>query len=133
MMCLPRHALWLLAVSVFVGCSNSGSGPALYEVSGEVVVDGQPLENGSITFEPVDGKGGVYGDQIQNGRYTVQVASGEKRVSILASRPSKALGPDGNPMSEQYIPASYNTKSQLTASVVADAQNEVDFTLDVGK
>ena len=65
----------LLAVS---GCGGSTA------VSGSVSYEGQPVENGSITFIPADGRGPSSGGTITAGRYQVRdVTSGEKIVQIV--------------------------------------------------
>jgi len=118
----------IVLACISLGCSDSDA-PALYDVAGEVVVDGEPLADGAITLEPADGKGGVYGERIQAGTFALKASAGEKRVSITAARPSDDIGPDGKPMSEQYIPARYNAKTELTARVEVDGENRFMFEL----
>lgn len=117
------------------GCSDSGNQdePVLYDITGEVLVNGEPLAAGAIMLEPADGKGGVYGGQIQAGHFLIKASAGEKRVSITASRPSDQLGPDGKPMDEQFLPAEYNAKTKLTAKVSPDEQNVLDFKIETKK
>lgn len=117
------------------GCSNSDNqnAPVLYDVTGAVFVNGEPLTNGAITLEPADGKGGVYGEQIQDGQFLIKASAGEKRVSITASRPSNELGPDGKPMDEQFLPAEYNAKTKLTAAVSPSEKNVLEFKIETGQ
>ena len=49
---IGRAFLIAAALIVAVGCSGSES-----SVSGTVLVDGQPLKEGDIIFEPADGQG----------------------------------------------------------------------------
>ncbi len=129
-----RICLVLIGVACLSsGCSNSDNkdAPVLYDVTGEVFVNGKPLTNGSITLEPADGKGGVYGEQIQAGHFLIKASAGEKRVSITASRPSNELGPDGKPMDEQFIPAQYNAKTKLTTKVSPNQKNVFEFKIEM--
>ena len=51
-------------------------------------------------------------------------------VLISASRPSKRINPDtGQPIDESFIPERYNTKTELSADVVAERTNTFDFRL----
>ena len=69
-------ALGLLGLAA-AGC---GGGAA---VSGNVTYDGQPVENGAITFVSADGKGPTAGAQISEGFYRVkEISPGEKIVQI---------------------------------------------------
>jgi len=72
--CSVLSGILLLAVT---GCGGSTG------VSGSVSYDGQPVENGSITFVPADGLGPSSGSTISGGRYRVDdLAPGEKIVQI---------------------------------------------------
>jgi len=130
--CMRTSSVFLILLSLSCGCSNAdGSGqPALYEVTGEVLVNGDPVDEGAITLDPADGKGGVYSAQIQSGKFSLKASAGSKRVSITASRPSEDLGPDGKPMPRQYLPPRYNAKTKLTAEVSATGENFLEFKLD---
>jgi len=115
---------------MITGCFQSRpSGPDLYTVKGTVTVDGAPLSLGVITFDPADGIAGSYGSEIRDGKYSFESAVGPKKVTILASRPSKTPGPDGLPGMEQYLPARYNMKSELTGQVQPQKQNDISFDL----
>lgn len=129
---LRIYLVFIGVACLLLGCSNSENqnGPVLYDVTGEVFVNGKLLANGAITLEPADGKGGVYGEQIQAGHFLVKASAGEKRVSITASRPSDELGPDGKPMDEQFIPARYNAKTKLSAEVSPNEKNIFEFKID---
>ena len=47
----------------------SGCGGKIYEVEGAVEMDGKPLDSGSISFAPSDGKGRDFGGVIKDGKY----------------------------------------------------------------
>ncbi|NLT16807.1 MAG: hypothetical protein GXY11_04190 [Clostridiales bacterium] len=84
-MCRVRDSRWVLSLlfagflSAVAGCGGS---PAV--VSGTVTYDGQPVGDGSILFQPVDGKGASCGGPITGGRYQVETTPGKKLVEIIA-------------------------------------------------
>ncbi len=122
-------------VMAMTGCVDSG--PATYPVKGTVTFDGQPVADGQIIFYATET--GVTPDAapIKDGKYSLVAREGQKRVHIEATRvvpgkmiprPAPATGED--PVTEMYIPESYNTKSTLEAFVTDSARdNEFDFTL----
>ena|SRR5437762_3699055 len=60
------------------GCSTSVS-----SVNGTVTYEGQPIQQGEITFTPADGVGPVVGSPISAGTFTVSsIAPGKKVVQI---------------------------------------------------
>ena len=106
-----------------------GCGGNLATVQGNVTFDGQPVEQGSIVFEPADGVGQVAGGTIQNGKYLLAseggVVPGKMIVRISAvkatGRKVKAgpPAPPGTMVDEvsQFIPAIYNENSTLAIEV----------------
>ena len=124
--------LGLLAIMPLGGCSRRGAMPAAYPVTGTVMVDGEPLNEGAITFDPADGKGGVYGGPISSGRYDVKVAAGAKKVSIHGMKQLGAIGPDGKPMASQFLPQKYTDGRELTATI-EPRRNELSFELSTKK
>ncbi len=118
--------LSLLVIACTIGC---GGGQATVE--GQVTFDGQPVEQGTIVFEPADGAGAVAGGTIQNGKYRLgaeeQLTPGSKIVRIKAMRTTGKKIKAGPPAPEdamedevqQYIPPRYNEQSTLTHQVEA--------------
>ena len=134
-------AVWLAAC---VGC-----GKGLATVEGTVTFDGQPVDNGSIVFEPADGAGPTAGGKIEQGKYHLAgeggVTAGKKIVRITAVRKTgrqvegglsgaEGAGGPSAPAGtvdeiEHFIPAIYNQQSTLTCEVVAGEANEHNFEL----
>jgi hypothetical protein len=85
---LLSSARWGCAGVVFAAVLAAGPGCGTGEavVSGEVVLDGQPVENGTITFEPADRDGPTMGGPIAGGRYEVHGPPGKKKVLVTAFR-----------------------------------------------
>jgi hypothetical protein len=121
----------LLLVPFVTGCGGDG----LASAHGRVTCDGNAVEDGTIRFLPVDGKGPTAAIPIHDGSYEVRVAVGSKRVEIdgrkkvgtrLASK-----GNNSSPMVDdfrQYLPEKYNVKSELTAEIHGGT-NELNYEL----
>ncbi|WP_437191712.1 hypothetical protein [Planctomicrobium sp. SH527] len=63
-------SLFCLALVLLVSGCGGPTAPQRASVSGEVLVDGQPLSEGVISFIPTDGvKGPTSGTKVLNGRY----------------------------------------------------------------
>jgi len=121
------------AIGLCLGCSSGDT------IEGNVTFDGQPVERGSITFEPASGTGPSAGGTVQNGRYEIDMAgviSGEMIVRISAVRSTGkkiAAGPPEPPGTlvdevRPFIPAAYNEQSTLKAEVKPGKVVQ-DFTL----
>jgi hypothetical protein len=113
------------------------------DVSGKVTVDGKPVEDGAITFFPIDGKGTTGGAIIERGEYAVQLpippnAEGAEthRMKVSISAP-KVVGMKKlyntehaieRPVTAESLPDRYNAKSTLTIEV-KPGKNEQNFEL----
>jgi hypothetical protein len=132
---------WTLAVSALalvsvVGCSG-GEAVHEVEVTGSVTIDGQPIDQGAISFVAVDGVARTGGGIIKDGKYVARVAPGEKKVMVLGNKlvgtePLYKGVPD-SPTREKYemvTPPAYNAAHQtpLTATIT-DGPQSIDFEL----
>jgi len=126
-----RVLLLLGAFGCFLpGCGGSGPLP----VSGTVTLDGQPLPSGDILFEPVDGTTSSDGGTIKDGKFSFTSKPGKMKVKIVALReapgpPLKGAMGEPLPNTQQYLPAKYNTATELTAEVKKGGDNKFDFAL----
>jgi len=98
------------------------------KVTGNVLLDGQPVEQGDIVFRASDGSA-ADAAKIEGGAFTLQTKPGSKRVEISAMRESATPAPDGLPSYENYIPKKYNEASTLTAEVTESGDNDFTFEL----
>tara|TARA_R110002111_G_scaffold100976_6_gene156519 strand:+ start:79994 stop:80527 length:534 start_codon:yes stop_codon:yes gene_type:complete len=130
------HSALLFMLSSFTGCMGSGGEPIpdLAEVTGIVTLDGSPLENAKIVFEPqqISEKGRARASSAStaaDGSYTLEynadasgATPGKHTVVVLkmSDDPAKA--------GEQLIPAKYNDKTELTADITT-GENTVNFDL----
>jgi len=115
------------------GCSRNKP----LQVSGQVTWEGQPLEQGIITFRPADLKGPTAEATIAKGSYKVEVTPGEKKVSIqgfkvVGKRRASPLDPSSPEVDQkqQILPAKYSDKekTELTRTVEAGT-TKLDFDL----
>ena len=137
---MPRlHAVLLLAaLATCTGCGEADANRNA--VSGNVTLDGNPVEQGSILFIPTDGtEGAATGGPIENGHYRIDkaqgAATGWNRVEIRATRKTgrmipKGLGATGETMEERVeaAPARYNAASTLKTEIKPD-NNTAEFQL----
>ena len=103
-------------------------------------MEGQPLKEGPISFFPqLDTKGPTAGASIVDGKFTINAKKGplpgKFHVQITATRltgrkiPAPPPGCGYTCEIEQYLPARYNTKSELEAEVTEDGPNRFEFDL----
>ena len=115
-----------------IGCGPSGL--KLNPVSGTVTFDGEPLPEGRIQFRAVEGDQRAFSGAIEQGRYTVETMPGKMAVEITASRIIPGKFDESNPgektpVGEMYIPARYNSATELTAEIPSGGVKQLDFTL----
>lgn len=136
----PHELLWgcwlLLALA---GCGGDSIERTV--VQGKVTFDGQPVAKGIILFVPEQGTvGAPVQCQIENGEFSSANQTSDKRgavvgpnkVEITAYKESgkQIKNPDGVMEAEviQYIPAKYNTKTELIKSI-SSGINDYSFNL----
>ena len=137
---LPLPMACLLAVAIAIasatsGCSSGGDGRQ--QVEGQVTIDGQPLEEGYITFRP-QGEGQPGGSAIAKGQFRIPAGkglfAGMYNVEIKGMRPTGETYVDSESGKteqelEQFVPAQYNTRTTLTAEVKTGSANDFEFPL----
>jgi len=135
----PRYlAVGLSLVALFVlavGCSES----ARKEVTGTVLLDGEPLPAGQIQLRPLPGTSGPSaGASIVDGKFRIEPKSGplagKFRVEITASRPTGEkrrvdFSDEMTDVYEQYVLHRYNEASELEATVDETGTTELEFEL----
>jgi len=139
---LPRSFAgpgFVFAALVLLGVVGCGGGEAVHEVevTGSVTIDGEPIDQGSISFVAVDGVARTGGGIIKDGKYLARVAPGEKKVMVLGNKlvgtePLYKGVPD-SPTRDKYemiTPPAYNAAHQtpLTATIT-DGPQTIDFDL----
>lgn len=122
----------ILVISISYGCGDT-SEINLGKVTGTITVNGQPLSDGEITFQPGSGRPSL-GMTNSLGFYELHYTKGKKgalvgshSVIITTSMPD-----DGRTQSPGLltIPSRYNTATELSFEV-KPGQNKADFQLDI--
>jgi hypothetical protein len=133
-----RWAAGLVALLAF-GCGGSKVVP----VSGKVTLDGVPLANAKVNFQPL-GNGkinpglGSYAKTNDQGEYSLMLVDqsgpgaivGKHRVEISAFESEKRdPNDDRERQPPDKVPARYNVKSELTFEVPPGGTTKADFPL----
>ncbi|MEI6687312.1 MAG: hypothetical protein WCN64_14315 [Planctomycetota bacterium] len=114
-----------LLLLISLGC-NSAETPA--EVSGTVLLGSEPLAEGEIIFEALDNSKAPGAGPIKDGRYTIQVLPGSKKVKIQASKPGTKIDPVmKSAMPESILGPEFNDKTTLKAEIKPDKNDKIDF------
>jgi len=115
--------LLAVAMPAWIGCGGSDR-PDLGTVEGVVTLDGQPLANAAVQFDPGTVRSST-GVTDANGRYelvyirdTKGAAVGEHTVRITTQTETQP----------ETLPPRYHAESTLTATV-EPGHNEIDFAL----
>lgn len=122
----------LLAI---VGC-GADDGLGRRAISGTVTLDGTPLTDGAITFEPVEKSTTSSGSMIAAGKYSITreqgLPPGKYRVVVNAIKPGTGMTlPEGKFPGEEVgtpqvelIPPSWNSRSQQFIEVTESGPTE---------
>ena len=114
-----------LLLLISLGC-NSAETPA--EVSGTVLLGSEPLAEGEIIFEAVDKSTAPGAGIIKDGKYTIQVLPGSKKVKIQASKPGTKIDPVmKSAMPESILGPEFNDKTTLKAEIKPGKNEKIDF------
>ena len=114
-----------LLLLVSLGC-NSAETPA--EVSGTVLLGSEPLAEGNIIFEALDKSTAPGAGIIKDGKYTIQVLPGSKKVKIQASKPGTKVDPVmKSAMPESILGPEFNEKTTLKAEIKPGKNEKIDF------
>ncbi len=138
MSCRMHHffpiRLYLVIVSCFlvVGCGDGG--PELYEISGTVTIDGEPLSKGAVRFVPLVGEQSVSAIA-EDGSFTLKCRDkylgaypGEHRITVYAA---EALG---ETKIRWFAPKEYAYPATTPLKEVIEGPNEnMELKLEWGK
>ncbi|QDU10816.1 carboxypeptidase-like regulatory domain-containing protein [Gimesia aquarii] len=118
----------------FSGCSDSG--PKVARVTGTVMMDGSPLADAIVSFEPTGPGRPSIGNTDANGYYRLQyttdldgalLGTHTVRISTKQFVYNEDVG-DDRPRPER-VPPKYNIESSLNA-IVESGGSEIDFDLN---
>jgi hypothetical protein len=138
---LRRSAVrcWCLPALLFVlGCGSSGK---LAPVSGVVTLNGKPLANALVSFQPIAGQGtspgvGSYGTTDAAGKYSLRTADTDAPGAVVGNHlvviNLKVESDDRDPRTRppaKTLPAKYNIQSELQFKVELGGTTAANFDL----
>ena len=136
---MRTRAMLFFAIFLAAGCG----GPKIAPVSGKVTMDGKPLANANVNFQPI-GQGNVHpgpgshSKADKNGEYTLEYIEGgqgalvsKHRVEISAIADDGKGDPEDNRRraAPDRVPPQFNVKSQLTCDAPPGGKNDANFAL----
>lgn len=124
---------WILCLVCMLGCGDESSSVT---VSGNVTLDGEPIEVGMIRFVDQSGVVPSAAGPIEDGKYSVEIEPGEKTVLIQGYKADGFLGMEG-PSGEKapnlipIVPDVYNSEQDpLLTTSITEAADNLDFKCD---
>lgn len=124
-----RIALCLILLVTAAGGCGKSSGVVS---TGTVTLDGKPVANGAIVFQPEDRSVAAEGSMIQAGRFRIVGKPGRRRVEISASAPAPGTPdpPTGPVQFVEIVPDRYNKSTTLVVEVKGSGPNTFTFDLE---
>ncbi|MEW4565528.1 hypothetical protein AB1K70_23575 [Bremerella sp. JC770] len=105
------------------------------QISGQITMEGVPIEQGQILFEPLDGESAIGTGIIDNGKYDVECLPGNYKVMITGTRKIPGAPPISNIPGEEIearepiVPKKYNRETTLEKEV-SPGEQTLDFHLE---
>lgn len=122
----------LIVSSLLIGCGGGGPElPDIGTVEGVVTMDGTPLPNVAVGFQPEAGGRGSIGKTDDQGHYVLSYDADNKGAivgthKVSVTTPTEAPDPSGE--ANEPIPAKYNSKTEISKDVAA-GDNTIDIDL----
>ncbi|MEW4561232.1 carboxypeptidase-like regulatory domain-containing protein [Bremerella sp. JC770] len=125
----------LVVLAAVAGCFSDRPDLDFGDVHGKVMLQGQPLANATVCFQPETGRPS-YGRTDETGAYSLQYMGrpwgalvGKHTVSITTENRTENPDTGESHWQPEILPPKYHTQTELSA-VVEAGENEIDFTLD---
>jgi len=131
------HSVVLASLTLCLFGCNSEKVPGLGTVTGTVTMDGKPVPDAMVSFEPTEpGKSAALGKTDASGNYELYYSRSHKGApvgeNIVKITTYGETGDDENrQIRKETVPTKYNVKSELKAEVKRGA-NKFDFDLKSG-
>jgi hypothetical protein len=120
----------VLGASCFAGCGGPQH-PDVGRVSGLVTLDGKPLPDATIMFQPTEGRASIATTD-SAGKYSLLYLDGVPGAKLGAHKViirTEIPGEDGQPpIAKEKLPKKYHEQTELTAEVKRGS-NTFDFPL----
>jgi hypothetical protein len=137
-----RSTIGLALLVLLCGCGGPRDNYDRLPISGTVKLDGQPLAEGYLIFEPKSGQPTQSGGMIYRGKFDVPAESGPVvgtySVAIFSGAEASSVNvTPGTPEAElaakkvpgERVPRKYNIDTTLTVDVKPGEKNTYDFDL----
>lgn len=120
------------ALLVCVGCQPS-LGVDVATVKGTVTMDGDPLPDATVTFQPEEGRASI-GITDASGQYELTYSRDAMGAMVGQHTVTITTRKEGDPEAgiepvAEIVPAKYNAQTELTRDVTA-GNNTIDFELN---
>ena len=134
-----KHRLFVICATLFaatlIGCSDKPAGIQFGKVKGVVTLDGEPLPEALVVFQPAEGRpsfgrtdsAGVYSLLYKGKDWGAVIGSHEVKITTENRFENEETGEVR--VVKEMLPAIYHQKTTLTAEVQA-GENEIDFALE---
>ena len=124
-----RHLIVVGCLTLLAGCGPSG--PELGTVKGKVTLDGAPVPEAKVEFQPEDKGSASYGTTDKQGKYTLFYAAGRPGAMVgkhVVRIETYRQMPSGRDVPER-LPAWCHSETKLTREVTSGA-NEINFEIN---
>jgi hypothetical protein len=124
---------YLVCVAIVVGCGGSTE-----KVTGTVKLDGTPLPDAEVEFEPKGGGRPSIATTDKDGRFTLQFTRDEEGAMagdyiVRITTATSEVVPDGEDIEiPEKVPPKYNIESELEVTVES-GENDFPFDLESGQ
>jgi hypothetical protein len=130
--CFVFRASSFALVTLFFLCGCGGPAhPEVGRVSGVVTLDGQPLPEATVMFQPTEGRASIATTD-SAGKYSLTYLDGVPGAKLGAHKViirTEIPGEDGQPpIAKEKLPKKYHEQTELTAEV-KPGTNTFDFPL----
>ena len=135
---------WVLALLLLTAIGCGGESYPLAPVSGVVLLDGRPLADARVSFEPrrsgegINAGPGSYGKTDAEGRYVLETLDGDRgavvathdvTISTFQAKADLTSDEVEQVVMEEKVPAEYNRAGALSFPVPAQGTAAADFRL----
>lgn len=127
-----RLGMPLCILLVCIGCSAE-EGPHLAPVEGLVILNGEPLAEALVEFQPTGSEGSPsYASTDSTGHYEL-VYSMDRKGAMVGEHTVMISTYNKNERMKEKVPPEYHRESEIKRQVVAGESNQHDFNIKTGE
>lgn len=130
----PRITALIALLAVGCGSGAPSDQPDLGTVTGKVTLDGAPLPNATVTFQPDSGRASR-GTTDENGMYELTYSRSTRGAKIgdhTVSVTTAQVDADGKVSQEEKVPTAYQGGESMLKKSVKSGSNDIPLELDSG-